>query len=235
MEGTKMKRNFRVLGIVVIAAFVISAFAVSMASAETKDPFWFTSDAAAGVPTTLTDQQVGNFIFTTDGGEVACSSADLTGSVVGPTFTTITLSPSWSGCSFAGFPMTIDPMGCVIVYHADEKTTPSNIYHLTKTIECTGTNEITITVKVTGVTKCTIKIPPQNLGTGATVTSGQISGVGDLTIHFLNSTVQYTEVAGSGAGACKGTTGTSNGKFSGTTTLRGFNPGGVATSLGLTP
>jgi hypothetical protein len=218
-----MARNLKVLGLALVAVFAFSAAASSVAS----DAYWFKSDASGSAVTSVTGTQVGTNTFATDGGEFNCTSIDLVGSQVGATATTLTLAPSYSGCTFAGFPITITPASCKYVFHTDGKTTPSNTFHVTTTIECSGTDKIVMVAKVAGVTKCTIAIGPQNIGTGVTLSSNG----SDITAGLNISNIAYTETAGSGAGACASTSGTTNGKLSGTDTFTGKNTLGESTKI----
>jgi hypothetical protein len=222
-----MARNLKVLGLALVAVFAFSAVASSVAAAETSDAYWFKSDATGTAVTNVTGTQVGTDSFTTDGGVVNCTSTDLVGSQSGPTATTLTLAPTYGGCTFAGFPATITPASCKYVFHTDGKTTPSNVYDVSTDIACTGTDKITVVVKVTGVTKCTITIPPQVLGTGITLASNG----SDITASINLNNISFTEISGTGIGACATTTNTTNGRFIGTNTFTGKNSLGGQTSI----
>jgi hypothetical protein len=219
-----MIRNLKVLGIAVVAVFAMSATMASMAQATPN--WWFTTDAAAGKKTTLTAEQLGEDIFSTTAGVVKCN-AHYTGSVVGPTQSSVTLHPVYSGCTAFGFAATVDTTGCSFIF--DTSTTK---FLATTTVECEAGKEITVVAKLAGVTKCTVHIGAQDVGLVTLTNATKENGIKYIHADISLSAITYKHTAGTGAGAC--TSGSaSNGSYTGTAAVTGFNEGGGETSIDL--
>ncbi len=103
-----MIRNFKALGLALIAVFAMSALVASAAQAAAGE---FTAES---YPVTLTGSQVGTNTLTVGNGArvVSCTTASATGTLAG-TSTTLTLTPSYSGCTSTGaLPATVTVNGC---------------------------------------------------------------------------------------------------------------------------
>jgi hypothetical protein len=231
-----MMRNLKVLCLVLIAALAVGAAGASAALGNAN--YWFTSDAAAGATTVFKGEQVepNGDLFQVDGGTVRCETTHYTGSQVGPTVTTITLSAAYSGCKFGAFSVTVNMGNCDFLVHTDPNgDTTNGSYDTISTITC-ASGDITATVTSAGTTKCIIHIPAQNLGTGLVATNGTTAGgIKDVTGHLNFSTVTYTQTGGTGLGACPnlGSTETHNGVYQGEATHTGFNANGEPTDISL--
>ena len=226
-----MIRNLKVLGLAVVAIFAMSAMVASAASAS----YWFKSDAAAGKTTTLKGEQIkreiskevfANDEFTTTAGIVKCTAATYTGSAVGPTQTSVTLHPVYTGCTAFGFTAEVTTTGCNYVFDV----TATN-FAATTTIECETGKEITVVAKLAGVTKCTVHIGAQDAGTITLTNATKGSGVKDIHADInIASGISYTETAGTGAGACANG-GAATGSYIGTATISGFNEEAKETNI----
>jgi hypothetical protein len=229
-------RNVKILGLALVAAFALSAVVASAASANAN--YWFTSDAATGATTILKGEQSepNGDRFVVDGGTVRCETTHYTGTTVGPTVTTLTLSAEYSGCKFGAFSATVTMGSCHYLIHTDTNgDTTNGSYDTISTITCTS-GDITVTVTSAGTTKCILHVPAQNLGTGLVGTTGTTAGnIHDITAHINFSTITYTQTGGTGLGACPnlGSTETHNGLYEGTPTLTGFNADGQPTDITL--
>ncbi len=230
-----MIRNLKMLGLALVAVCAMGAVAASAASANAN--YWFTAPSSdwtklsGGQPSKFNDrfQVVGK----TGGapGITTCETTTYTGSTSATTTTTISLKPAYGGCELEPFgKATITTTGCEYVIHTDPlgDTTNGN-YDTVTTIECTAGNEIKIEAKVGGVLKCTVNVPPQNLGTGITLTN---TAGGGLTAAISFSTITYTQTAGTGSGACSTEMpALANGTYTGAATITGENTTGGAVAI----
>ena len=223
-----MIRNLKVLALVPVVVFAMSALMTSVASATT--PFWFNSD---GDWTALSGSQSATpDTFTTDAGTLSCTTATYSGSTNATTSTTIKVAPHYTGCTLKPLPgtATIHMNGCEYEFHTDNETGEGK-RDVETTIGCPAEKDITVTVVSGAITKCTIHIEPQSLGTGITLTNEESGGVTRLKAHISFSNIKYTQTAGMGEGKCSTTTTTSNGSYTGSATISGKNTGGEATNI----
>ena len=191
-----MIRNLKVLGLALVAVFVMSAFATSAASADS-----LTSESS---PVTLTGKQVSSGdVFTLTIGTAKCKEIRYTATMSTPT-TTFSLTPSFpvkttggeQNCSTFGFPGEIHTNGCTYLFHIGAATTG------TLDIVCPEGKEVTITAGTAGTTKCTMHVPAQS--SLATVT---YKNVGSLTtreieLEFNITNIKYSHTEGTGLGKC---------------------------------
>jgi hypothetical protein len=232
----EMTRNLKVLGLALVAALAVGAVGASAALGNAN--YWFLSDASAGATTTFKGEQVvaNGDRFVIDGGTFKCEATHYTGTQVGPTVSTITLSATYSGCKFGPIPITINMGNCHYLIHTDTNgDTTNGQFDTITTITCTS-GDITITASSAGTTKCITHIPAQNLGTGLVATNGTTpGGIKDITGHIDFSTITYTQTGGTGLGACAnfGSTETHNGVYEGEATHTGFNEAEEPTDISL--
>ena len=241
-----MIRNLKVFGLALVAVFAMSALVASAASANKA--YWFNSDTGAADWTKLSGEQIKGTpdTFVVDAGTVSCTTATYAGSTSATTTNTITLAPTYAGCTLFPLPGTaaITTNGCSYDFQADGQTTNGDgtvngKFDTNTTVVCPTTttpthvtHDITVVVTLAGVTKCTVHIEEQSLGTGVTLTNETNgSGVKDLKAHISFSNVKYTQTAGTGEGKCATTTTTSNGVYTGGATIEGKNTGNTATSI----
>jgi hypothetical protein len=229
-----MACNLKIIGIVIAALFACSAMTVSAAGG----PFWFESDADPGVFTDLNGEldPGASDVWTVDAGEISCTNISYSGRMEDNTETTMTLTPSYGGCTFHGLPATIDVNGCAFVLHTwlvIKEGTPGGEYEAGTVIECPVGKDITVTQISGGVKKCTIHIEPQNLGEGLILTNAGEAGAQteDITADVDYENIKYTQTEGSGAGKCVTTTTTPNGSWVGKETFKGTNLIGLQTNI----
>lgn len=213
-----MIRNIKVLGTALVAALAISAVAASLASADS-----FTAESAPAIYTG--SQQTANVLTTTVGTQ-KCTTTTFKGTVNATSTTTVSVSPSYSGCTAFGFPSDYDVNGCEYLFHISPT---AGVTTGTVALVCPAGKEITITAKssVTNPTlKCTIHTPAQS-GLG-TVTYKNVGAGATREILFeLNLTgIKYTHTAGTGLGACTSGSATS-GTYTGSVLFTGENAGGA--------
>ena len=192
-------RNLKVLGIAMAAIFAMSAVAASMATAEE-----LTLESS---PSALAGSQIAEFnniLNVAGSGAIKCKTANYSAASVSSGVTTVSVTPTYSGCEALGFAGSeIHMNGCTYLLHlaSGENTT------VTADIVCPAGAEITVTAISVGTTKCTIHIPPQtnlphiivtNIGSGATR---------ELELHLTVGPISTSETPGTGLGKCAAATG----------------------------
>lgn len=143
-----MARNFRALGLALVAVFALSAVAAQAALGQGK----LTSDG----PVTLVGTQTGGTganAFTVVGVKTECANAIYTGHQVVTTphqfissgTSSLTITPHYGICISQNLPSTIDMNGCDYVFHLGS-TTGNGGYAINFTIVCPSGNHITKTI-----------------------------------------------------------------------------------------
>jgi len=138
-----MIRKFKTLGLAMVAVLAMSAFVASAAQAQYT---------ASSYPTTAkATSEVGNDVFTTEGGTVECKS-EFEGTL-SEASSLLTVKATYTSCKAFGFvSASVNMNGCAYVFEQDgENSTLS-----TATVECAGNASITV---VAG--NCEIKIAAQ--------------------------------------------------------------------------
>jgi hypothetical protein len=166
--------------------------------------------------TTLTGNQEGtSTAFDVQHGEVKCTTAKFASTTEASTYTTIAMTPTYAGCTFAGVAATYDLNGCSYLFHINNESPP---FKGTLDVVCPEGQELTIT----GGTKCTLHIPPQT-GIGPIVYTTIGSGsTRELTIDFSGATnAKSSQTPGTASvGKCSALS-SSPGKSTGTATITG--------------
>jgi hypothetical protein len=218
-----MIRNLKFLGLALVAVMAMSAMIASAASAADL----FTSEK---VNTTLTGSQekhleggVEKFDrFTTDGGIVECTGATYKGTQAATTASTVTVTPTYSGCTFTGLAATIKTNECTYVFSLIGATTTGEVE-----IKCPTGKEITVEVGPESTRRCIIHVPAQKLG-GITYTNIGAGTTREVTVAVnTGTTLKYSETAGTGSGACATADNTTTGKYIGAAKVTGENAAGT--------
>ena len=201
-----MIRNLKVLGLAVAAVLAVSVVGVSAASAAE-----FHSETAK---TKVTGAQTTTHKFKTDPGEVTCKVATFAGEQTTATASTITITPTYKECTlfsaiFGNIAVSVDfaTGECDYVFNASGHTE----------IKC---NKAGGNVTVSGP-GCTVTIPPQTLATGNTFSTTGAGTSRDIDVVTNASGIKYSY---SGF-TCGSGTNTTNGTYTGNTTVQG--PAGV--------
>jgi hypothetical protein len=209
-------RYAKALGLAFIAMLALSAVVATAASADD-----FTAEK---YPATLTGTNEPGFSdeFLTTIGTFKCTQTTYAATIAGPT-TSVTATPSFSGCAAFGFPFVFDMNGCTFKLNVGAGTTGD------VDLVCPAGAEVTITGTSAGTTKCIEHLKAQSDIAG-TVAYSNI-GVGatrEITISSSLSGIDYTHTAGTGIGAC--TTGSAvNGVLNSRAIFTGENDGPVFT------
>ncbi len=174
--------------------------------------------AGASQKTFLTGEGTAKPVLNTSG-TVECTSSSFSGSVSGPEQTSVTLIPTYIGCSAFGFAITqTKTNGCT--YRFEVTAEPSAETYTGKPFQiiCPAGKEIEITPTSFGVSVCTQKIAEQTPSKGHVVYTNNAE-LGVQMDYLVNATVEGISYTGTG-GAC-GNSG-SNATYSGQTTLKGY-------------
>jgi hypothetical protein len=175
-----MMRHFKALGLALAAVLAMSAMASAAAQAAPAEL------TAEKYPVTLTGEQVttpplNELVIGNGARRVSCTTANLHGTIAGPT-TVITLTPTYNGCtSTGGLPATVTMKGCDFTLSGNTATASTGT--LSANVVCTAPNEITVDIYATPAKHtaneraCEYHIKPQgplnageyhNLGAGTT-------------------------------------------------------------------
>ncbi len=206
-----MLRKLKFLGLAGIMALSLAALTAGAAAGDT-----FTAEK---YPVTLTGDQDGQIDqFTTQAGVTKCNTITYVGTVTGPT-TTLTLFPTYSGCSQLGLTSTIDMNGCDYLFHINSAAGNTTA---TTDIVCPAGKEITKTTPSIGTPKCITHIPPQ---TGLEVASFTNIGSGttrEITIDLHLEKIKYTQTRGTAeTGNCETRDSQADGTYIGKIRLTG--------------
>ena len=213
-KGRNMTRNLKILGLALVAAFAMSAVVASSASA-----YLGTTEKQ---PSTLTGAQENTNVFTTHGGEVKCTTATYHGEQATTSASSITLTPTYTGCTAFGFiNIPIHTNNCHYLFTpvtplTNPRQATVHIICPTKPIEITAPG-CEVTVESQTPTGGTITV--KNIGAGATR---------ELTIETALTGIHYTEHERAGFPNCKSeTVTTTNGTFTGNAKLKAESVAGV--------
>jgi hypothetical protein len=155
-----MTRDLKALGLALLAAAALGAVGAQGALGAVEHEFH--SD---GPKTTITGKNVGTVKFAVGAaGTFECTTSVTEGTQTGTEVSagtyrsdTLTLKPTYSGCTFGGQPATFNPNHCAYVFDSDTTTgNPTGGEHANVETECSGGSEIEIDTSV-----CTITIGAQ--------------------------------------------------------------------------
>jgi hypothetical protein len=219
-----MMRSIKILGITLLAVFVIAALTVSTASAD-----GLTSEASS---VRLTGSQIAenNNVLTTTAGTTKCKAATYTAASVATPATTVTVTPKYTECNVMGFSShePIDMNGCDYLLHVPATTEAGTG---SADIVCPAGKEITITAISVGTLKCTTHIPPQAGLSKMTYTNIGAGTTQEIELDLEVEGISESHTKGTGLGAC--TAGSAaTGKLTGAAKFTG-EEAGTATHVGI--
>lgn len=162
-------------------------------------------------------QPMANFdVYTVKAGTIKCTSATYSGTASSATTETITVTPSFSGCTAFGFVSTpIDVNGCTYTFNAGNDDL---------VIDCFAAQGITVTAF-----NCHVRFVPQTVSSGIGYGNAGSGSNRDITITSNLSGLKYTQESKSFPGCTNGSF--TDGLFSGSTTLKGTNTSGTAVGV----
>ena len=209
-----MIRNAKVLGLAFVAMLAMSAVVASAASATAFD-------APSGL-TKATASQEAEFEhkFTVTFGAITCKTASFVGEANGNGLASIEVTPSYSGCLFAGVSAEVITNGCTY------KLFPGG----TADVVCPAGKEITVVSPPAGTVKCTVHVPAQTGLKSVTYTNLGSSPTQEVTIAVNLSGIKYSETEGSGLGKCPASNPVTQtgGTYTGKALATGENAAGAA-------
>jgi hypothetical protein len=189
-------RSLRVVAVALAALIVGGAILASASSADEL--------TAESYPVLLTGRNSPSSLDTyiTTAGTVACKSVSYVGTITGAT-TTVSITPSYSNCTFFGFPAVVDVNECKLTTNIGAGTTGDG------DLSCPAGKSLTVTAITAGTTKCTLHMSSQSDMTGTVTLSNTGSGTTrELHVRAQLSGVDYTHTKGTGLGACAAGSGT---------------------------
>lgn len=224
-----MSRNLKILGLALVAVLATSAIAAAAGAQAVTPEFHLTAGSGTGTAKGSSNDNV----FTVEGGNVKCTEKasvpgaqfEVTGQPL--TSTTAVVVPIYKNCKAFGVEATVAMEGCTYLFHLVEGSSPP-----TAKVDVVCPTGKSITVSAPSL-PCTITIGAQTGLEHVTFTNSGGTEPTDITANIAigespKKAITYTKT---GAG-CPGGAGTgTNGKYTGTVTLRGFNSAGTQVGL----
>lgn len=235
-----MIRNFKALGLALVAIFAMSAMVASSASAQGK----LTSDGPVTLDITETGVETANSLEAF-GGTTVCPGTTYTGHAYNVTphgliasgATTATITPHYKqeNCRASGNPATVITTGCDFVFHLGASTGVDKFAVTTDVVcppEVAGIH-VQVFSSTTESTKiCELTVKPQTGLSGVSVETTT-----NASPHDLDIVGTFQNIHVSRSGAClldgKGST-TTTGKFNIDATVKGTDANGSATAITVT-
>jgi hypothetical protein len=187
--------NFKALGLAVVAMLAIGASAVSAASADE-----FTAEKYPALIKGKIDPATGDD-FTTTFSPYRCVSTTYLATITSAT-TTVSVTPSYSGCQFTNWLVIIDMKDCTYLFHVEGGTSTNGDMD----IVCPPGEEISVTIG-TFTSVCTIHFKSQSDINGP-VKFTNVGGGKEITVEAKLTGLDYTHTKGTGLAACSSGSGT---------------------------
>jgi hypothetical protein len=180
---------------------------------------------AESAPVTLTGQKdAAGEVLTTTAGNLQCTGVAYTGTLPAKAVTEFELAPTYTGCTFAGVPATVDVNGCKYRFTVVKISGTSREGSMD--VICPAEKTILITAVQAGTPKCTVHISPQAGRQSVTYTNVGAGATREITVDLGLAGIKYTHTAGVGLGACT-FGGAENGMLSGSISITGENGSGT--------
>jgi hypothetical protein len=157
-----------------------------------------------------------------------CTSVTFSGSLT-ESSSTLTLSPTYSGCTFFGLAVSANTNGCTYLLHLVEAE-KEDVFRSTIDLSCPAGKEIQFSQALTG---CSWSFGTQTALGKVTATDLTASKPKNLQLTFEVSNIKYTEKKGSGPWCSEGLF--TNGQYAGQETLVGDTEGGTTQALWVEP
>jgi hypothetical protein len=204
----QMIRRLKILGLTLVAALAIVSIAAGTASADI-----FTAETST---VNLSGSQEGTDVFKVHGGQVNCTSVTFSEPVWPMPTSHITLTPTYSGCTFAGLAATVNMNGCVYEIWVNAGSSTEATASIGR---CAG-REITVTAPSKGTPKCILHIPGQLGLTSLSVTNIGAGATREITVSSNINNISYSQTKGTAeTGNCATADKTTGGTYEGKATL----------------
>ncbi|HEY2715744.1 MAG TPA: hypothetical protein VGI73_05940 [Solirubrobacterales bacterium] len=199
-----MMHKLKALGLALILVGALGAVAAGPALAE-----YHIASVSGGF---ITGSPVSTNQFVTDVGTASCSSVTFSGTQAVETASTLTVHPSYSGCSLAGLKITVSTTGCSLRFEKPE-TEPAPVHAALKVLCSAGSS---IAIHDSAGVGCSISIGEQ--GPLSKVSFANNAGpsppAGTVTFTAALTGITYTYSGGCPSAGGVGAT-HSNGAYSG--------------------
>lgn len=177
-----MKSRLNKTGVALLAALALGAFGASAAQGSV----FFTKENK--YPVSITGTQLGEQIMKLDvevgkNPEVKCTTLAETGTLAGAS-STLTVQPTYGGCTAFGEAATVNTTGCNYVIHSKEKQAAEE-YLATTDVACGAGQFINILTAA-----CEVHITPQNGMMWFNLTDS--TAAGNVLFSALNNAFSYT-------------------------------------------
>ena len=214
-----MIRNIKLLALTALAALAVTAVAASAAHAEQTT---FTAGSTSG---TITATNSGTETFSTVNGTVVCKTSHLVGTFTATSFTTLTVTPTYTGCEAFGFAeATVTTTGCTYTFTGKEGTGATETL-ATSTVKCSGTSKITVSGG-----GCTTTVGPQGPLNHVKFSNTTTGTPDDVDANTTFSGITYVA-----SGFCFRTGTFTDGTLNGNTTVIAKNTSGTQVNLTVDP
>jgi hypothetical protein len=209
-----MSRKLKVIGLAALAVLAVSAVSASAAHAAQ-----FTSQAQK---TFLHGVQATQNVFTTVAGEVKCNVATFEGTQEGTAdgglgFTSqeAIVHPTYSSCTAFGFPAEVNTDSCQYTLTAGGQVTILNC-----------TTPIKITIPIAG---CNVTVGNQGPLSSVSYDNEGSGSTADILVTSAVTGIHYISSGGSCGSAGEHT----DGKYTGSVTVKGYSDSGHTTQVGI--
>lgn len=204
-----MKKSLKSFELILAAMLVVSVLGASSASAK-----HIHSGSTSGT-TFLTGTQIGTNAFDMENGTlIKCSIAVFDASYAGTTASELTVTPTYSACTFAGQAVSIDMGGCQYTVATPALVGDNDHYTSVMSIVCNTGGDIAITIPTSG---CALTIKGQTPGVPTLNLTNITTGPKDIQWKWGVEGISYTTPGG---GIC-GNAGKM--KITGEVTFRGYS------------
>jgi hypothetical protein len=228
LKGGEMTRCHRIS----LSILIVSALGAAGAGVASAVPY--TAPGAASTQITyLTGKNPSAHILKTASMTTGCATATFAGSMVGSSQSSLTLTPTYSGCTSGGFATShVKVNGCDFLF--TEPTSSGGITYSIHAphISCPAGKVIEITPTTFGVSVCTQKIPPQTPTSGVVFVSNS-GNIGAMMDFYLQGGFSGVHYSGTGS-ICSNSETHSDGEYSGPITVEGFSDSTHEISFGVT-
>jgi hypothetical protein len=224
LEGKqKIMRNFKTLGLALVAALALGVTAAASASAE---PFYLTAEAASA---DLVGEQFNTATTTIDIGTVKCGVIRYEGTLPARAAREITITPTYKECQLAGLPIEVDTNSCGYRFTMASKEGSS--YEGEAAVLCEEAGDsITFISKLGSTTKCIVHVGAQE-GLKS-VTYEKSGSPSEIRANLAITGIAYSQTSGTGVGTCPTADNTTNGAYKGIEAIKGYEKE-TQVSLGL--
>jgi len=213
-----MTRNIGSLGVTLVVALALGLAAAGGVGADVLTTEF--------TPAIGTGAQEGMDLLRVHGGEFKCTSIKYAATVSSLSTSSISTTPTYSGCTFIGLAASVNMNGCTLKFNASPKAGNTT---LTEDVVCPEGKEITVTSPTVGAPKCFLHFPPQTGLGPASVANIGTTTTKEVTMSLAITNLGYSQTTGTAeTGNCATADNTTNGAYTGKALITGENLAGTA-------